>query len=61
MENTRGIGYKSLLGRFQLDTKGTFFTMRTINHWNNPLKKAVDSPTLDTFKVQLDRVLGCLV
>ena len=61
MEKTRGNGYKLLLGRFRLDTRGKFFTMRTISHWNNLPREVVDSPTLDTFKIQLDRVLGHLV
>ncbi|GAB0179369.1 hypothetical protein GRJ2_000402200 [Grus japonensis] len=61
MEKTRGNGCKLLLGRFQLDTRGQFFTMRTISHWNNLAREVVDSPTLDTFKIQLDRVLGHLV
>lgn len=61
MENKRVNGYKSFLRRFQLDTKGTFFVMRAINHWNNSPRKAVDFPTLDTAKIKLDRVLGCLV
>jgi len=34
--------------------------MTTINHWNNLPKEVVDSPTLETFKVQLDGVLGHL-
>ena len=61
MEKTRGNGCKLLLGRFRLDTRGKFFTMRTINHWNNLPREVVDSPTLDTFKIWLDRVLGHLV
>ncbi|KAK4825406.1 LOW QUALITY PROTEIN: hypothetical protein QYF61_027172 [Mycteria americana] len=61
MEKTRGNGYKSLLGRFQLDARRKFFTMRKISHWNNLPREVVDSPTLDTFKIQLDRVLGHLV
>ena len=32
MEKTRGNGYKLLLGRFQLDTRGKLFAMRTISH-----------------------------
>ncbi|KFW08063.1 hypothetical protein N327_10366, partial [Fulmarus glacialis] len=54
-------GYKLLLGRFRLDTRGHFFTVTTISHWNNLPREVVDSPTLDTFKIQLDSVLGHLV
>lgn len=31
-EKMRGDGYKLLLGRLCFDTRGIFFTMRTINH-----------------------------
>jgi len=61
MEKIRFNWYKSLLGKFQLDTRGNFFTKRTTSHWNNLLREVVDSPTSDTFKIQLDRVLGHLV
>ncbi|KAK4830472.1 hypothetical protein QYF61_011196 [Mycteria americana] len=61
MEKMRGNGYKLLLGRFQLDTRGKFFTMRTISHWNNLPRQAVDSPTVGTFRIRLDGVLGHLV
>ncbi|KFQ15495.1 hypothetical protein N330_04853, partial [Leptosomus discolor] len=53
-------GYMLILWRFQLDTR-RFFTVRTISHWNNLPREVVDSPTLDSFKVQLDRVLGHLI
>ncbi|KAK4825715.1 LOW QUALITY PROTEIN: hypothetical protein QYF61_002133 [Mycteria americana] len=56
MEKMRGNGSKLHLGRFQLDTRGKFFTMRTISHWNNLPREVVDSPTLDSFKIQLGRV-----
>ncbi|KAK4827475.1 hypothetical protein QYF61_018711, partial [Mycteria americana] len=39
MEKMRGNGHKSLLGRLPLDTRGQFFTMRTISHWNNLPRK----------------------
>ncbi|KAK4823664.1 hypothetical protein QYF61_005016 [Mycteria americana] len=61
MEKTRSNGYKLLLGRFQLDTRGKFFTVRTISHWNNLPREVVDSPTLEAFRIRLDRVLGHLV
>ncbi|KFV50219.1 hypothetical protein N341_12459, partial [Tyto alba] len=44
-----------------LDPRGNFFTMRTNSHWNNLPREVVDSPTLNTSKIQLDRVLGHLV
>lgn len=46
----RGHGYKLLLGEFQLDIRGKFFTRRTLSHWNNLLMEVVDSPRLDVFK-----------
>ncbi|KAK4812701.1 hypothetical protein QYF61_013726 [Mycteria americana] len=39
VEKTRSNGYKLLLGRFQLDTRGQFFTVRTTSHWNNLPRK----------------------
>ncbi|KFV45672.1 hypothetical protein N341_00527, partial [Tyto alba] len=44
-----------------LDTRGNFFTIRPISHWNNLPREVVDSPTLGTYKIQLDRVLDRLV
>ncbi|KFV49228.1 hypothetical protein N341_04125, partial [Tyto alba] len=51
-------GYKVPLGRFRLDRRGKFFTMRMISHWNNLPREVVDSPTLDTVKIHPDRGLG---
>ena len=48
MEMKRVNGYKLFLGSLQLDTRGRFFTMRTITHWNDLLREVVDSPILDT-------------
>lgn len=61
MEKTRSDEYKLLLGTFQLDTRGKFSTVRTISYWNNLPREVVDSPTLNTFKIQLGRVLGHLI
>ena len=61
MEKMRGNWYKLVLGKFQLDTRGKVFIMRSTSHCNNHPREAVDSPTLDTFKIQLDRMLGHLV
>lgn len=61
MEKMRGNGYRLLTGRFLLHTKGQFFIMRTISHWNNLTRKVVGSLVLDTVKIWLDRVLGHLL
>lgn len=44
-----------------VDTRGKFFTVRTTSNWDNLPRKVVDSPALNTFKMQLHRVLGHLV
>ncbi|KFW93106.1 hypothetical protein N336_05459, partial [Phalacrocorax carbo] len=54
-------GHKLLLGRFCSDTRGKFFTVRAVNHWNNLPREVVDLATLDTFRSRLDRLLGHLV
>ena len=61
MEGTRWDGHRLFLGRFQLDMRGKFFTLRTVKHWNDLPREVVDSATLDTYKIWLDRVLGNLV
>lgn len=48
---------KLFLGRFQLDTRGKLFIVKTISNWNHLLREVVDSSTLDTYKIKLDRVL----
>lgn len=57
MEKMRVSGCKAFLGRFQLDTRGTFFT-RTISHWNHLPRELVESPLLAIFKVHLDKGAG---
>lgn len=61
MERTKSNGYKFLLGKFQVNTREQFFTMRTISHRNNLPKGVVAFPMLDTFKIHLDRMLGNLI
>jgi len=57
-DRTMGNGFKLREGRFRLDTKKNFFAVRVVIHWTRPSR---DVPSLETFKVRLDRALSSLV
>ncbi|KFV54981.1 hypothetical protein N341_04945, partial [Tyto alba] len=54
-------GFKLKVGRFKLDIRKKFFTMRVVNHWHRLPREVVDAPSLETFKARLDRALSNLI
>ena len=44
-----------------MDIRKKFFTRRMVRHRNRLPREAVDAPSLETFKVRLDRVLSNLI
>ncbi|KFV17957.1 hypothetical protein N340_04814, partial [Tauraco erythrolophus] len=48
-------------GRFRLDIRKKFFTLRVVRHWNRLPREAVDVPSLEVFKARLDEDLGNVV
>ncbi|KFW65607.1 hypothetical protein AS28_14964, partial [Pygoscelis adeliae] len=54
-------GLKLKGGRFSLDIRKKFFTLRVVKHWHRLPREVVDAPSLETFKVRLDRALSNLI
>ncbi|KFQ03739.1 hypothetical protein N330_03526, partial [Leptosomus discolor] len=54
-------GWKPGEGRFRLDIRKKFFTLRVVRHWNRLPKEVVDAPSLEVFKARLDGALSNLV
>ncbi|KFR17180.1 hypothetical protein N306_06162, partial [Opisthocomus hoazin] len=54
-------GFKLREGRFRLDIRKKFFTMRVVKHCHRLPREVVDAPSLAIFKPRLDGALSNLV
>jgi len=60
-DRTRSNGFKLREGRFRLDVRKKYCTMRVVKHWNRFPREVVDAPSLETFKARLHGALSNLV
>jgi len=60
-DRTRSNGFKLKEGKFRLDIRKKFFTMRVVKHWQRLPREVADAPSLETFNVRLDGALSNLV
>jgi len=60
-DKTRENGFKVKEGRFNLDRRRKFFTVRVVKHWNRLPREVVAAPSLEMFKVRLGGALSNLL
>ncbi|KFQ07446.1 hypothetical protein N330_04659, partial [Leptosomus discolor] len=53
-------GSKLKEGRFRLDIRKKYFTVKVVRHWNRLPREAVAAPSLAVFKGRLDGALSTL-
>ena len=59
--SARGDGFKLKEGRFRLEVRRNFYTVRVVRPWHRLPREAVDAPSLEVFKARLDEALSNLI
>ncbi|KFQ82546.1 hypothetical protein N335_06904, partial [Phaethon lepturus] len=54
-------GFKLEEGRFRVEIRKKFFTVKVVKQWSTLPRKVVDAPSPETFKVRLDEALSNLI
>ena len=60
-DRMRSNGFKLKEGRFRLDIRKKFSTLRVVRHWSTLPREVVDAPTLEVFRARVDEALSNLV
>jgi len=60
-DRTRGNDFKLKDGRFRLGIREKIFTLRVVRRGNRLFREMMDAPSLETFKVKMDRALSNLM
>ena len=56
-----GNGFKLKEGKFRLDIRKKFCTIRVVRHWHRLPRDMVDAPSLEASEVRLDVALSNLM
>jgi len=60
-DRARGKGFKLKEGRFRLDIRKIFFTVRVVRPWHRLPREAVAAPSMAVVKARLDEALSSVV